>query len=93
MNPWECPRCNRINAPFNPTCFCSPENDLNSSEKDLLEKIKKPLYTFDEVENHAKNSRCSNCNGYHGIFQGRAIQCADLQNGFCQGLPVTSWHS
>lgn len=46
--PWECPRCKRINAPFNPTCFCNPENDLSLSEKDLLEKIKKPLYTFDE---------------------------------------------
>lgn len=21
--PWECPRCGRMNAPFNPTCFCS----------------------------------------------------------------------
>lgn len=23
---WECPRCGRINAPFNPTCFCKPED-------------------------------------------------------------------
>lgn len=23
---WECPRCKRINAPFNPTCFCQPDN-------------------------------------------------------------------
>jgi len=22
--PWECPRCKRINAPTNPSCFCSP---------------------------------------------------------------------
>ena len=25
--PWECPRCFRINAPFNPTCFCKPEDE------------------------------------------------------------------
>lgn len=24
---WECPRCKRINAPFNPTCFCSPKSN------------------------------------------------------------------
>lgn len=22
--PWECPRCNRINAPFTPFCSCEP---------------------------------------------------------------------
>lgn len=22
-NPWECPRCNRINAPWTPHCDCS----------------------------------------------------------------------
>jgi hypothetical protein len=25
-SPWECPRCKRINAPFNPACFCQPDN-------------------------------------------------------------------
>ena len=25
---WECPRCRRMNAPFNPTCFCSPEDGV-----------------------------------------------------------------
>ncbi len=31
---WECPRCHRMNAPFNPTCFCSPDNgDLEISAK------------------------------------------------------------
>lgn len=23
---WLCPRCKRMNAPFNPTCFCKPED-------------------------------------------------------------------
>lgn len=91
--PWECPRCKRMNAPFNPTCFCSPENDLSSTEKDLLEKIKKPLFSFDEVDQAIKNSRCTNCGSYHGIFQGRAVQCVDLQNGiiggYCDGKQVS----
>jgi hypothetical protein len=89
---WECPRCKRINAPFNPSCFCSPENDLTIAEKDLLDKIKKPLFSFDEVDQAIKNSRCTNCGSYHGIFQGRAVQCVDLQNGitptYCNGQAV-----
>ena len=28
--PWMCPRCKRINAPFNPTCFCR-EDDFEPS--------------------------------------------------------------
>lgn len=26
---WECPRCKRMNAPFNPVCFCQPETKVN----------------------------------------------------------------
>ena len=59
----------------------------------LMEKIKKPLYTFDEVDHAIKNSHCTNCGSYHGIFRGRAVQCVDLQNGlqghFCDGQQVT----
>ena len=33
--PWECPRCKRINAPFNPTCFCKPEVNMNAFERTL----------------------------------------------------------
>ena len=25
---WECPRCGRMNAPFNPTCFCPAEVEI-----------------------------------------------------------------
>lgn len=28
--PWLCPRCGRINAPFNPACFCKPEEGIAS---------------------------------------------------------------
>ena len=24
MNPWECPRCHKINAPITPCCDCKP---------------------------------------------------------------------
>jgi hypothetical protein len=33
--------------------------------------------------------RCSNCHGYHGTWNGRAVNCVNLQAGFCQGLTVT----
>lgn len=25
--PWECPRCLRINSPWNPSCFCAPKTE------------------------------------------------------------------
>lgn len=33
--PWECPRCGRINAPFTPSCFCKKD------EQSYLEKVLK----------------------------------------------------
>lgn len=24
---WECPRCHRINSPWNPACFCVPNQE------------------------------------------------------------------
>lgn len=39
--PWECPRCKRMNAPFNPTCFCSPpaQGNINELEKMLRDPL------------------------------------------------------
>lgn len=31
--PWLCPRCGRMNAPFNPTCFCKPDEKIELSVK------------------------------------------------------------
>ena len=31
--PWECPRCKRINAPFNPACLCQLD------DSSLLERM------------------------------------------------------
>lgn len=33
---WECPRCHRINAPFNPSCFCKPEDKKYDSPKQKI---------------------------------------------------------
>ena len=35
--PWECPRCHRINAGWNPSCFCNPEQQsaFESAFKDI----------------------------------------------------------
>ncbi len=60
--PWECPRCKRMNAPFNPTCFCQPE----------AEKIKTEIIrgmTANVYPNY-----CPICNGQHG----GGIGCATL---------------
>lgn len=29
-NPWQCPRCSRINAPWNPNCFCNIAHTVSS---------------------------------------------------------------
>lgn len=52
------------------------------------EKVAKPLYTFKQIQDYMLNSHCLTCGGHHGIFNGRAVQCADLQAGFCHGLPI-----
>lgn len=85
---WECPRCKRMNAPFNPACFCSSDTKLTENEQRTLDALKKPKYDFGQTMDYITNGRCSNCNGYHGMWNGRPVQCVDLQNGFCHGLPI-----
>jgi thiol-disulfide isomerase/thioredoxin len=72
---WECPRCKRINAPFNPSCFCKKEESI----EELAKRVANPLFSFENINEEIKKGRCDHCGGYHGIFQGRAIQCGDLQ--------------
>ena len=74
---WECPRCGRMNAPFNPSCFCKKDEKKDMWDA-YINAVKKPLYDFDQVSEYIKNSRCDNCGGHHGIFQGRAVQCINL---------------
>lgn len=31
--PWECPRCGRINSPFNPSCFCTKGDSHAPSQR------------------------------------------------------------
>lgn len=63
-NPWECPRCGRMNAPFNPSCFCNKETGLDIW-KQVLEKF--PIKTYD-------SRRCLICNGIHA----RPQDCINL---------------
>lgn len=62
--PWDCPRCGRMNAPFNPTCFCKPFDPSSC--------MKKP--SFEETIDKFCSDRCMICNGYHG----KNVQCARL---------------
>lgn len=48
--PWECPRCNTIYAPWMPSCTCKPKSILEENGTHF-------------VPNYAK---CNICNGYHG---------------------------
>jgi hypothetical protein len=87
---WECPRCKRINAPFNPSCFCKPEDDdsaesLKSSQKsdhvmDAVNYLTNPPGSkIADLPNGYKrliNQRCLICNGVHYMGQ----SCATLQN-------------
>jgi len=68
-NPWECPRCKRINAPFNPSCFCDPSNRKSHP----LDAVGKALDT--ELLKKLQAQRCLVCNGYHG----NGLSCMTLQ--------------
>lgn len=74
--PWQCPRCGKINAPFNPSCFCRPKE-----EKQEEPKIPYTQYIPDGfLDGFKKLPRCSNCNGIHGVWNGSAVQCINLRS-------------
>lgn len=66
--PWECPRCKRINTPTTPRCDCKV-SDLQSTY-------------MQPITDYINSYRCSNCGGYHGNFNGKAVQCVNLSLGF-----------
>jgi hypothetical protein len=47
--PWECPRCNRMNAAWNPACFCFKEESIQSQNW-CLSQINTPNDFGNEVE-------------------------------------------
>ena len=57
---WECPRCRRINAPFNPTCFCNPEKGLKGLATEILER----------VHNRANPNMAAHCNDCGEMLNG-----------------------
>lgn len=64
-NPWECPRCKTINAPFTPSCNCSLGTATN-----LKGMLSSPQHQYD-----IKSERCLICNGFHGY----GVQCMTLR--------------
>lgn len=37
--PWICPRCKRVNAPFNPYCFCKPKDENSKKSEHVIDAI------------------------------------------------------
>lgn len=76
---WECPRCGRINAPFNPACFCKPLDQKISekpSEKSykILQNIKNKQEIINGMNPRFYYDGCFICNGFHAHGQ----QCITL---------------
>lgn len=68
-NPWECPRCQRINAPFNPSCFCKPDDKVIVKPTDEARYLtpEEHYKMIDDEKRKIKtaNKRCFICNGFH----------------------------
>jgi len=67
--PWECPRCRRINAPFNPACFCNPENE-QKKETETFEKTSSKAETLSSRSlGYRRYGECMYCGGLHVLGQ------------------------
>ncbi len=58
-NPWECPRCGRINAPFNPSCFCKPMDECielqsTKSSEHIMDAAR--YLSYDSLDKIIKNN-------------------------------------
>lgn len=82
--PWECPRCRRMNAPHNPTCFCRPGQE-SALERIINDPGAKGQGEFRPMElpaglpyGYKRTGTCSNCGGHHGDWNGRPVECMNL---------------
>jgi len=86
--PWECPRCGRMNAPFNPACFCAPEKEIVSagSSQHIMDAANylgaKGQAPFNPMPlpaglhyGYKKSIQCLICGGHHGI----GVSCMTLK--------------
>jgi len=78
---WECPRCKRINAPFNAMCICKPSEqeqsfyeDMKNGAKGQAPFIPMPL-PAGLPYGYTRNDACMVCGKYHG----KNIQCVSLE--------------
>lgn len=68
-----CPICKGFHG-LGRSCMTCENKEID----ELLKKVSKPLYDFKQVEDYMKNSYCTVCGSNHGVFLGKAIQCAKL---------------
>ena len=72
--PWECPRCHKINAPWNPSCFCKATDNPWPN----YSLVGNPKWTSEPIPCTADVKQCFICKGYHA------------NGVSCQFLKVTS---
>lgn len=65
--PWECPRCHKINAHWLPQCFCLSNADKQANGFNQV--------TSSTPSHFSQGNRCSICNGFHGYD----LKCAYLR--------------
>ncbi len=71
--PWECPRCKRMNAPFMPYCECNLK--LNIPAYIHTDTFLPSSYCAND---YPENIRCPSCKGLHGMWNGKPIHCNNL---------------
>ena len=65
--PWECPRCRTIYAPWMPSCHCKFQSGSASLP---VASTQSRTERFD--------FSCTHCGEFHGIWNGKSVNCASL---------------
>ncbi len=75
--PWECPRCKTINAPWLSHCKCKPNplNPYGQSSEQFHDTLSLDKFTG---SGHIKDERCSHCGLNHGTYNGEPVNCQYL---------------
>jgi hypothetical protein len=79
--PWECPRCHTINAPWLPYCNCKLDTAGSSTSAGTLVMDKFTAGMSIGNDGNLKpglSDFCPVCGQFHGTFNGWPIHCGTL---------------